>query len=117
MLKLKELAEGLRLHTWSVDCPEMRLGCPSAPGAERIRRARIPPTRSGRHHHVQALSTAVVRPAIHLPRDVRRRPVFSATTSSIGSRPQNRTAPLRASRAHGYRLPIQVLWVAGTLDW
>ena len=32
MLKLKELAEKLRLHTWSVDCPEMRLGRPSAPG-------------------------------------------------------------------------------------
>jgi hypothetical protein len=32
MLKLKELAEELRQRTWTVDCPEMKLGRPSVPG-------------------------------------------------------------------------------------
>ncbi len=32
MLKLEEVVGELRLSTWSVDCPEMRLGRPSAPG-------------------------------------------------------------------------------------
>src|SRR4051794_38482533 len=32
MLKLKELAEELRVRTWSVDCPEMKLGRPNAQG-------------------------------------------------------------------------------------
>jgi hypothetical protein len=32
MLKLKEVAEELRNRTWTVDCPDMRLGRPSAPG-------------------------------------------------------------------------------------
>jgi hypothetical protein len=32
MLKLKELAEELRQRTWTVDCPEMKLGRPGTPG-------------------------------------------------------------------------------------